>query len=98
MDRMRRTAKRLAALALALATAALLVPDGARAQSARDAVPRPAELQADVDFWIRVYSQVTTNEGFLHDERDLSVIYETLRFAPNSLPKQRAAVVDGEVL
>ena len=94
MDRMRRTAKRLAALALALATAALLVPDGARAQSARDAVPRPAELQADVDFWIRVYSQVTTNEGFLHDERDLSVIYETLRFAPNSLPKQRAAVVD----
>jgi len=66
----------------------------ALAQSAQDAIPRPPELQADVDFWIRVYSQITTNDGFLHDERDLSVVYETLRFAPNSQPRQRAEVVD----
>lgn len=64
------------------------------AQSAADAIPRPPELQADIDFWIRVYSQVTTNDGFLHDERDLTIVYETLRFAPNTQPKQRADVVD----
>ena len=64
------------------------------AQSASDVIPRPPELQADVDFWIRVYSQITTNDGFLHDERDLSVVYETLRFAPNTPPKERGKVVD----
>lgn len=66
----------------------------ALAQSATDVIVRPPELQADVDFWIRVYSQITTNDGYLHDERDLSIVYETLRFAPNTPPKQRAAVVD----
>ena len=34
-------------------------------------IPRPAELQRDVDFWIRVYSEITTQQGFLHDEADL---------------------------
>ena len=27
----------------------------ARAQSAQDVIPRPPELQTDIDFWIRVY-------------------------------------------
>ncbi|MCW5570253.1 MAG: LysM peptidoglycan-binding domain-containing protein, partial [Steroidobacteraceae bacterium] len=84
---------RVAALVV-LAIAFSGATDFACAQSARDAMPRPPELQTDIDFWIRVYSQITTNDGFLHDERDLSVIYETLRFAPNSQPKQRAAGVD----
>lgn len=79
---------------VALAIAFLGAMGLARAQSAQDVIPRPPELQTDIDFWIRVYSQITTNDGFLHDERDLSVIYETLRFAPNSQPKQRAEVVD----
>ena len=26
----------------------------------------------DVNFWIRVYTEVNTNEGFLHDERNLA--------------------------
>ncbi|HNR22273.1 MAG TPA: LysM peptidoglycan-binding domain-containing protein [Steroidobacteraceae bacterium] len=80
--------KRLVALLLCIATGVV------HAQSAADVIPRPPELQADVDFWIRVYSQITTNEGFLHDERDLSVVYETLRFAPNTQPKQRSEIVD----
>lgn len=81
--------KRLAAVLLLCAATSV-----AHAQSAADVIPRPAELQADVDFWIRVYSQITTNDGFLHDERDLSIVYETLRFAPNTQPKQRSEVVD----
>jgi membrane-bound lytic murein transglycosylase D len=48
-----------------------LGPVPARAES----IPRPAGIQSDVDFWIRVYTEVTTNEGFLHDERNLSVLY-----------------------
>lgn len=64
------------------------------AQGGSAAIPRPAELEKDVEFWVRVYSQITTNEGYLHDERELSVTYETLRFAPNTPSKERQAVVD----
>ena len=44
-------------------------------------IPRPAALQRDVDFWIRVYSEITTLQGFLHDERHLGVVYQTLDLA-----------------
>lgn len=81
-------------LVVSWALGALGLSGAARAQSAADAIPFPPELQADVDFWIRVYSQVTTNEGYLHDERSLGVIYETLRFAPNTPPKERGKVID----
>jgi len=39
-------------------------------------IPRPPELQRDVDFWVRVYSEITTLQGFMHDERNLAVVYE----------------------
>lgn len=44
-------------------------------------IPRPAELQRDIDFWIRVYSEITTLQGFMHDERHLGVVYEALDLA-----------------
>jgi membrane-bound lytic murein transglycosylase D len=44
-------------------------------------IPRPPELRRDVDFWIRVYSEITTLQGFMHDERHLGVVYETLDLA-----------------
>lgn len=69
-------------------------PPLAAAASNASAIPRPPEIQKDVDFWIRVYSEVTTNEGFLHDEADLSIVYETMRFAPKTPSKDRQAVVD----
>ena len=46
---------------------------------ASTALPRPAELQSDVDFWIRVYTEVDTRAGFIHDAYDISVVYETLQ-------------------
>jgi hypothetical protein len=49
-----------------------------------DAMPRPAALEPDVQFWIRVYTQVDTNSGFLHDQYNLGVVYETVHFAPDS--------------
>ncbi len=58
------------------------------------AIPRPPELQRDVDFWLRVYSEVTTSEGFLHDEWDVSVIYAKLQFAPDAPARTRSDAVD----
>jgi membrane-bound lytic murein transglycosylase D len=43
-----------------------------------DLFPRPAELEPAINFWVRVYTEVDTQSGFLHDSRNLSVIYESL--------------------
>lgn len=40
--------------------------------------PRPAGLEADVNFWVRVYTEVDTRSGFIHDSRNLSVVYTTI--------------------
>lgn len=40
--------------------------------------PQPAALDRDVEFWLRVFSTVSTDEGLLHDNRNLAVVYEVL--------------------
>jgi membrane-bound lytic murein transglycosylase D len=59
-----------------------------------NSIPRPAGIQEDVNFWIRVYTEVTTNEGFLHDERNLGVVYDTLKFGPGTSSRERQRQVD----
>jgi membrane-bound lytic murein transglycosylase D len=67
----------------------------AGSMSARaDSIPRPAGIQDDVNFWIRVYTEVTTNEGFLHDERNLAVVYDTLKFGAGTSSRDRQRQVD----
>jgi membrane-bound lytic murein transglycosylase D len=58
------------------------------------AIPRPEGIQQDVNFWIRVYTEVTTNEGFLHDERNLAVVYDTLKFSTGGSSRERQRLVD----
>jgi len=43
--------------------------------------PRPAELERDVNFWLRVYTQVDTRSGYIHDAYNLSVVYETVQLS-----------------
>ncbi len=57
--------------------------------AAETPVPRPAGLERDVQFWVRVYTEVTTNGGFLHDDRNLGVVYEKMQFAANLSPRER---------
>ena len=65
-----------------------------RAPAADTAIPYPPQLQRDVDFWVRVYTQIDTNSGYLHDQYDLAVIYDTLHFAPDSSPRARQRSVN----
>jgi membrane-bound lytic murein transglycosylase D len=99
----RRYLRHSIAIGLLLVPAALIAPSlapmvahaqPAPAASNSVAIPRPAALQDDVNFWIRVYSEITTHEGFIHDERNLAVVYEKLRFTPNLPPKERQKIVD----
>ncbi len=42
---------------------------------------RPLELEQDVQFWIRVYTEIDTDSGFIHDSKNLGVVYRTVRFS-----------------
>jgi membrane-bound lytic murein transglycosylase D len=59
-------------------------------------LPRPPELEPDVQFWIRVYTEISTNEGFIHDQHKLAIVYEKVQFEPDTPPHERAHKVDAE--
>jgi membrane-bound lytic murein transglycosylase D len=75
-----------------LAITAML--EAPHAWAADDPMPRPPQLERDVQFWIRVYTQIDTNAGFLHDQSNLGVVYDTLHFAPDAPPAERQHLVD----
>ena len=62
---------------------------------ARDpqAFPLPNTLKPDVNFWLKVYTEVTTTEGFIHDNQHLNIIYERLSFVPGTSYKARQKVI-----
>jgi membrane-bound lytic murein transglycosylase D len=70
------TVHRLWARAALLLVLALLANPGPAA--ADDAFPRPAELEPDIAFWVRVYTEIDTDQGFIHDARRLNIVYETI--------------------
>src|SRR6516165_7927429 len=88
----RLTGARLAGVWVCVLSLAML--GSVRTEAAEDPMPRPPQLDRDVQFWIRVYTQIDTNAGFLHDQSNLGVVYETLRFAPDSPPSERQRLVD----
>jgi membrane-bound lytic murein transglycosylase D len=59
------------------------------AADAADPFVHPPALERDIRFWIRVYTEVTTDQGLLHDDWNLGLVYEVLRFDPASPPAQR---------
>ena len=88
----RLTGVRLVAVWFCVLSLAML--GSVRTEAAEDPMPRPPQLDRDVQFWIRVYTQIDTNAGFLHDQSNLGVVYETLHFAPDSPPSERQRLVD----
>jgi membrane-bound lytic murein transglycosylase D len=93
----RRSGQCLPAPAALLALALLCLPPVLLPQPLHAADPgilQPSELEPDVRFWMRVYSEVSTNEGYIHDQRRLSVVYQTLHFAPDLPPREREAQVE----
>ncbi|MDP6979617.1 MAG: LysM peptidoglycan-binding domain-containing protein [Myxococcota bacterium] len=41
-------------------------------------LPHPAEAAEDVHFWVRIYSEVPTSGGLIHDSRHLGVVYDRI--------------------
>ena len=40
--------------------------------------PTPQTLKPAVDFWLKVYTQIDDQSGYLHDDTDLNIIYDTI--------------------
>src|SRR5262245_1664100 len=71
-----------AARAAALLLIALLAgaaPARAANVSAPDSFPMPPTIATRVDFWTRVYTEVSTHGGLVHDSEDLSRVYEVVK-------------------
>jgi membrane-bound lytic murein transglycosylase D len=85
--------KRIHWLRLALLLAPFIGCTPLRADTS-DAFAYPTELEPDVRFWIRVYTEVTTDQGLLHDDWYLGLVYEVLRFDPSDSPRQREHTVE----
>ena len=54
--------------------------------------PRPAELEPAIGFWVRVYTEVDTQSGFLHDSQHLDVIYTDLRLNRRAIEARRSQI------
>jgi membrane-bound lytic murein transglycosylase D len=50
------------------------------AGAARGDFPHPRALDPDVTFWKRIYSEVGTDGGLIHDTHDLGLVYEVVKF------------------
>lgn len=72
---------RLAALSAALWIAA--------AAQAQELFPRPAALEPAVRFWTRVYTEITTDQGFIHDSLHLDIVYATVEASSDWSPRER---------
>ena len=63
----------------------------------RELFPLPDVLRPAVDFWTRVYTEVDSNAGYVHDSRNLDIVYETINFKPHSKSRQQKNVVAGKI-
>lgn len=54
-----------------------------------DALPRPVALESEIAFWRRIFSEIESNQGLIHDNRHLSVVYGTVYIPVNAAPKLR---------
>jgi membrane-bound lytic murein transglycosylase D len=86
-------------LAIALPIALACLPGLVLAQALEpDPFAVPPQLAPDVRFWVRVYTEVTTEQGLLHDAWNLSLVYEVLRFDPDaSLAERERKVAEAKV-
>lgn len=64
------------------------------AASANEAFVRPAELEADIAFWRRIYTEVGTDGGLIHDPVDLSVVYQVMKFPADISPRERSRQIE----
>jgi membrane-bound lytic murein transglycosylase D len=56
---------------------------------AEEPFPQPAELRPDVDFWVSIFTEFTTDQGVMHDSRNLAIVYESIDFGAGADSRKR---------
>lgn len=74
--------------------ALLLVVAGSVKAADQDLFERPASLQPAIEFWTRVYSEVDSLSGFIHDSRNLAVVYDVVRLNWYDSPQVQERRID----
>jgi membrane-bound lytic murein transglycosylase D len=64
------------------------------AQEKAELMPRPPEIERDVRFWTRVYTEIDSNQGFIHDDWNLDIVYSTLQFKPDISRRERDRIIE----
>ncbi|NQX87115.1 MAG: LysM peptidoglycan-binding domain-containing protein [Halioglobus sp.] len=47
-------------------------------QVSAEEFPRPEGLESAVSFWTKVYTEISTDQGYLHDDEHLAIVYSVL--------------------
>ena len=61
----------------------LLLVGSAAFAAEPDLLPQPSELEPNVRFWTRIYTDVPSSAGLIHDSVNLDVVYEIVHFPEN---------------
>jgi membrane-bound lytic murein transglycosylase D len=61
---------------------------------AGEAVPRPAGLAPEIGFWRRIFAEVTTEQGLIHDNRHLGIVYEKVDLSADANPARIRRVAE----
>jgi membrane-bound lytic murein transglycosylase D len=56
--------------------------------------PRPTELENAVQFWTRVYTEIDTRSGFIHDTLHLNIVYQTIKLPDDVSSRERRRRVE----
>ncbi len=76
-----------------LMTGITLLALGNVTRAAGEPFPLPAELTPDVDFWVAVFTEYSSDEGVLHDNRNLAVVYERVPMPATTSRRERNRAV-----
>jgi len=55
--------------------------------------PRPPEIQEAIGFWTRIYSDIDTQSGLIHDNRSLNIVYESFPLPRHASPKRQHRMI-----
>jgi membrane-bound lytic murein transglycosylase D len=56
--------------------------------------PRPPELEPDVNFWVSIFTEYDSDQGVLHDNQNLSVVYERVDIPAKTSTGERNRIIE----
>lgn len=73
---------------------ALALSGVAAQENEENLFPLPAGLEPDVNFWLSIFTEYSTREGVLHDNRFLGVVYEKVPLPEKVSRRERQRIAD----